>query len=203
MPVWMPDAGKRLLEAIALLGSWQEPPDSSPGVPEELERLVELGLVGSETVGETRTRNGRRRYDGVEMFTLTSMGKLWLERCEPYQLGMGHDPGTFQGIAWIERREAALQDIPGRCVACNTNVEGCASEAREQRCPHCGEHQVYGCAQLFRMLRDYDSRGVRDGEERDDTRNTASGAGIGPSLARDRVGSPILTVATTAGTVRP
>jgi hypothetical protein len=39
----------------------------------------------------------------------------------------------------------------GRCLACGFEAEMCEPDARQYKCDNCGEHQVYGLAELLIM----------------------------------------------------
>ncbi len=40
----------------------------------------------------------------------------------------------------------------GFCIACGNEQDGCEPDAREYECESCGEHMVYGAAELMLRL---------------------------------------------------
>ena len=51
----------------------------------------------------------------------------------------------------VERNMFGL-DNPGFCVKCGNEQEGCEPDARRYECEACGEHSVYGAAELLMHL---------------------------------------------------
>ena len=50
----------------------------------------------------------------------------------------------------LERSETGT-DNPGFCLACGEEQEGCEPDARRYECEYCGEHKVYGAAEILMM----------------------------------------------------
>ncbi len=40
---------------------------------------------------------------------------------------------------------------PGFCVACGEDADGCEPDARNYECECCGEHKVYGAAEIMQL----------------------------------------------------
>lgn len=57
----------------------------------------------------------------------------------------------------FEQLQAALEEAeygienPGFCLACGEQQEGCEPDARGYECECCGEHKVYGAAEVLLM----------------------------------------------------
>lgn len=41
---------------------------------------------------------------------------------------------------------------PGFCKACGEDADGCEPDARNYKCDFCGEHQVFGAAEILMEL---------------------------------------------------
>ena len=41
---------------------------------------------------------------------------------------------------------------PGFCIACGADHDECEPDAREYECYECGEHKVYGAAEILMTL---------------------------------------------------
>jgi len=63
-----------------------------------------------------------------------------------------HSSLTPERVAAAVQREIATLDNPGFCIACGSEQEGCEPDARRYECDHCGQHTVYGAAELFMMI---------------------------------------------------
>jgi hypothetical protein len=108
---------KRLLEAIAITqqfgGLFQFDTDSdTPDPSEELERLEELDLIESETIGETFTGSGRSRNDGHVVYRINDRGQLWLEHCKLHDT-----PNTASGDLAIPDHAGSPPEPPRLAVA--------------------------------------------------------------------------------------
>lgn len=63
-------------------------------------------------------------------------------------------PAAKRFRTWsLERIERVSEDSNGFCLACGHEQECCEPDAREYRCDHCGEKQVYGAEELVLMGR--------------------------------------------------
>lgn len=58
----------------------------------------------------------------------------------------------------LDRVMAAVQDQmfgtsnPGFCLACGADADGCEPDAQKYECEECGQHQVYGAAEVLLMM---------------------------------------------------
>jgi hypothetical protein len=61
------------------------------------------------------------------------------------------DAGIIDLDAIVQATEAQMFGLenPGFCIACGNEQDGCEPDAREYRCDSCGEHQVYGAAEIL------------------------------------------------------
>lgn len=60
-----------------------------------------------------------------------------------------HESITQDRVLDAVQREMETLDNPGFCLACGNEQEGCEPDAREYECEVCGEHQVYGAAEIM------------------------------------------------------
>jgi hypothetical protein len=79
LTVMLSDAEKQCLEAIKLLGSFSVGANDT-NYPDAIESLLEREFLSRERQGETFFR-GRSRGDGSDIYTITELGRLWLQDC--------------------------------------------------------------------------------------------------------------------------
>lgn len=60
-----------------------------------------------------------------------------------------HASITVERIMEAAEREMFGLDNPGFCKACGEDADGCEPDARNYECESCGEHEVFGAAELL------------------------------------------------------
>ena len=60
-----------------------------------------------------------------------------------------HKSITPKRVMDAVKQEMFGLDNPGFCKACGKEQEGCEPDARNYECECCGEHQVFGAAELL------------------------------------------------------
>jgi hypothetical protein len=66
-----------------------------------------------------------------------------------YRLKDVHPSVTASRVMELTEAEMTTLDNPGICLACGETADGCEPDAERYECEHCGEHHVYGAAQLL------------------------------------------------------
>lgn len=56
---------------------------------------------------------------------------------------------TADRILDAVNRSIFTLDNPGFCIACGADHDHCEPDARNYECPICGEHEVFGAAELL------------------------------------------------------
>lgn len=60
-----------------------------------------------------------------------------------------HKSITLDRVMEAVEREMTGLDNPGFCLACGEEADGCEPDARKYECESCGEHRVYGAAEIL------------------------------------------------------
>lgn len=60
-----------------------------------------------------------------------------------------HKSLTLDRVMEAVEREMTGLDNPGFCLACGEEADGCEPDARKYECESCGEHRVYGAAEIL------------------------------------------------------
>jgi predicted RNA-binding Zn-ribbon protein involved in translation (DUF1610 family) len=63
-----------------------------------------------------------------------------------------HPSITAERVAEAAERELSSLDNPAFCLACGAEAEGCEPDAEQYACENCGEHAVYGAAEILIAL---------------------------------------------------
>lgn len=63
-----------------------------------------------------------------------------------------HSSITSKRVCDAVEREMFGTDNPGFCLACGHEQEGCEPDAEDYECEVCGEHKVWGAAQVLLLL---------------------------------------------------
>jgi hypothetical protein len=63
-----------------------------------------------------------------------------------------HKSITLDRVNEAAMREMTTLDNPGFCLACGEEAMGCEPDARNHECESCGEHRVFGAAELLMSM---------------------------------------------------
>lgn len=62
-----------------------------------------------------------------------------------------HKSITADRVIRLVKNEMFGLDNPGICLTCGADHDACEPDARHYECMECGEHQVFGAAEVLQM----------------------------------------------------
>jgi predicted amidophosphoribosyltransferase len=63
-----------------------------------------------------------------------------------------HPSVTLDRVCDMAEQEMFGTENPGICISCGEDADGCEPDARQYKCESCGQHAVYGPAELLNYM---------------------------------------------------